>query len=177
MAGIGLAVITAADVLRAPAFRDGRASEAGPASTARNPGPVLAITTPPDASSTLLSRIDPETLAPQAPGFDLGEYHGSWAFSPDRRQLAVGTFLRTGLRFIDPDRLTSIRDVPLPVAAVAVGWISRDRVAVLLQRGGVLLIDANQGTVVRRWRMSYRFPCERRRQAATPNGVIFVVGT
>ena len=89
----------------------------------------------------------------------------------------MGTFARTGLRLIDPETLTSIRDVPLPVAAVAVGWISPDRVAVLLQRGGVLLVDANQGTVVRRWRMSYRVPCERRRQAVTPHGVIFVVST
>lgn len=180
-AAIGLAVITATGVFGSFGCGDGRANGvvggSAPVDRESDSEAVLAITTPPDASSTMLSWVDRETLAPQRPGFDLGEYHGGWAFSPDREQLAVGTFARTGLRIVDPGTLMSNRDVPLPVAAVAVGWISRDRVAVLLQRGGVLLIDANRGTVVRRWRMSYRFPCERRRQAVTRHGVIFVVGT
>lgn len=142
-----------------------------------SPTTVLAITTPPDASSTLLRQVDAETLAPRADALDLGEYHDAWAFSADRRQLAVGTFARTGVRFIDPDALTIKRDVPLPVAAVALGWSSPGRVAVLLQRDGVALVDANKGTIVRRWPLSYRFPCERRRQAVTTHGVVFVVGT
>lgn len=138
-------------------------------------GEVLAITTPRDAGTTMLRRVRADTLAPRPGGVDLGEYHDAWAFSPDGRQLAVGTFGRTGVRFIDPVKLTITRDVPLPVAAVALGWIDPGRVAVLLQRDGVVVVDARRGRIVRRWASSYRLPCERRRQAVTPHGVVFVV--
>ncbi len=39
-----------------------------------------------------------------------------------------------------------------------------------------MLIDAQHGSVMRRWALSYRLPCERRRQAVTRHGVVFVVG-
>src|SRR5688500_4363070 len=65
-------------------------------------GTVLAISTPLDGSTTSLRLLDSRTLAPRPGGFDLGEYHDAWAFSPDRTTLAVGTFARTGLRLIDP---------------------------------------------------------------------------
>jgi hypothetical protein len=99
-ARMGIAVITATGVLGTSAFGDGRASRMVGGSAAPDgesgPGAVLAMITPADASSTQLSRVDPETLAPQPPGFGLGEYHGGWAFSPDREWLAVGTFARLG---------------------------------------------------------------------------------
>lgn len=136
---------------------------------------LLAITTPPDASTTLLRRLDPDTLQPTGATLDLGEYHDAWAFSPDRRTLAVGTFARTGVRLIDHAGLRFIRDIPLPVAAVGVGWVTPRHAAVLLQRGGVVVVDAESGRVARRWRMSYRFPCERDRQATIARGVVFVV--
>ncbi len=103
---------------------------------------ILAITTPPDGGSTVLGRFDADTLAPLEGSFDLGEYHDAWAFSPDRRTLALGTFARTGVRLIDPVSLRLERDVPMPIAAIGVGWVSAERVAVLLQSGGVVLIDA-----------------------------------
>lgn len=139
------------------------------------PAGVLAITTPADGSSTMLRRLDADTLAPLSAGTDLGEYHGAWAFSRDRRVLAVGTFARTGVRLIDPATLAITRDIPLPVAAVALAWVSAQRIAVLLQRGGVVVVDAGRGRIERRWPMRYRLPCGASRQAATPHGVIFAV--
>lgn len=139
---------------------------------------VLAITTPADGSSTtMLQRLDADTLAPVSAGTDLGEYHGAWAFSPDRRVLAVGTFVRTGVRLIDPASLAITRDIPLSVAAVALGWVSPDRIAVLLQRGGVVVVDAGRGRIDRRWPLSYSVPCADARQAVTPHGVVFVVSS
>ena len=136
---------------------------------------VLAITTPADGSTTMLQWLDADTLAPVSAGTDLGEYHGAWAFSRDRRVLAVGTFARTGVRLIDPASLAITSDIPLPVAAVALGWVSRDRIAVLLQRGGVVVVDAGDGRIERRWPLSYSVPCGAARQAVTPHGVVFVI--
>lgn len=136
---------------------------------------VLAITTPADGSTTMLQRLDADTLAAVTAGTDLGEYHGAWAFSRDRRVLAVGTFARTGVRLIDPASLAITRDIPLPVAAVALGWVSAERVAVLLQRGGVVVVDTARGRIERRWQLSYSLPCGAARQAVTPHGVVFVV--
>ena len=136
---------------------------------------ILAISTPLDGSSTELRRLDAATLAPRSHGLDLGEYHDAWALSPDGRTLAVGTFLRTGLRLIDPATVRLDLDVPLPVAAIGVGWLDRERVAVLLQRGGAILVDARRGRILRRWPLRYRPPCQGRRQAVTPYGVVFVV--
>ncbi len=141
---------------------------------------LLAITTPPDASSTVLGWYDADTLAPKPGGVDLGEYHDAWAFSADGRTLAVGTFGRTGVRLIDVRELSGLRitrDVPMPVATVGVAWLRPERIAVLLQRDGVAIVDAAAGRIERRWPLSYRFPCERRRQAVTPYGVVFVVAT
>lgn len=142
---------------------------------AGGPAGVLAITTPADGSTTTLRRLEADTLAPVAAGTALGEYHGAWAYSRDRRVLAVGTFARTGVRLIDPRSLAIKRDIPLPVAAVALGWVSRERIAVLLQRGGVVVVDADRGRVERRWPLSYSVPCGATRQAVTPDGVIFVI--
>jgi hypothetical protein len=155
---------------------------AGCGANAASPDPrvdvtVLAITTPLDASTTVLRRLDADTLAPRPGGFDLGEYHGAWAFAPDRRSLAVGTFARTGLRLIDPVTLRLQRDVPLPVAAIGVGWIDSAHVAVLLQRGGVVLVDAERGRIERRWPLGYGMNCQGRYQAATPHGVVFLVAS
>lgn len=136
---------------------------------------VLAITTPADGSTTMLQRLDADTLAAVSAGTDLGEYHGAWAFSRDRRVLAVGTFARTGVRLIDPASLAITRDIPLPVAAVALGWVSAERVAILLQRGGVVVVDTARGRIERRWPLSYSLPCGAARQAVTPHGVVFVV--
>lgn len=138
---------------------------------------VLAISTPLDGSTTLLRRLDARTLAPRPGGFDLGEYHDAWAFSPDRRTLAVGTFARTGLRLIDPVTLRLQRDVPMPIAAIGVGWIDPARVAVLLQRGGVVLVDAQKGRIQRRWPLEYGWACQGRYQAVTPHGVVFLVAS
>lgn len=138
---------------------------------------ILAISTPLDGSSTVLRRLDADTLAPRPGGFDLGEYHDAWALSPDRRTLAVGTFARTGVRLIDPVTLRLVRDVPMPIAAVGVGWVDPERVAVLLQRGGVVLVDARRGRILRRWPLRYRLPCQGRLQAVTPHGVVFVVAS
>ena len=136
---------------------------------------VLAITTAADGSTSTLQRLDADTLAPLSAGTDLGEYHGAWAFSRDRRVLAVGTFARTGVRLIDPASLATTRDIPLPVAAVALGWVSRERIAVLLQRGGVVVVDTARGRIERRWPLSYSVPCGATRQAVTPHGAIFVI--
>lgn len=155
---------------------------AGCGLSAASPGPsadgsILAISTPLDGSSTVLGRLDADTLAPRPGSFDLGEYHGAWAFSPDRRILALGTFARTGLRLLDPVSLRLVRDVPMPIAAVGVGWVDPDRVAVLLQSGGVVLVDARRGRILRRWPLRYRTPCRGLHQAVTPHGVVFVVAS
>lgn len=138
-------------------------------------GEILAITIPPDASTTHLRRLDADTLTPRGGAVDLGEYHEAWAFSPDGRALAVGTFARTGVRLVDPVALRIVRDVPMPIAAVAVGWVGPDRIAVLLQKGGVVIVEASSGRIERRWPLSYRLPCSGRRAATTPSGVVFVV--
>lgn len=137
---------------------------------------VLAVSTPLDGSTTLLRRLDPRTLAPRTGRSDLGEYHDAWAFSPDHGTLAVGTFARTGLRLIDPLTLRLKRDVPMPIAAIGVGWIDPARVAVLLQRGGVVLVDTQRGRIQQRWRLEYGMTCQAR-QAVTPHGVVFLIAS
>lgn len=125
----------------------------------------------------MLRRLGADTLAPRAGGIDLGEYHDAWTFSPDRLTLAIGTFGRTGVRLVDPAALRVVRDIPMPVAAIGIGWITPERIAVLLQRGGVVIVNARDGRIERRWRLSYRLPCRQRRQATTPHGVVFVVAS
>jgi hypothetical protein len=137
----------------------------------------MAITTPLDRSTTRLGRLDRLTLGPGGDAVDLGEYHEAWAFSPDGQTLAVGTFVRTGVRFVDVAGLRLVRDVPMPIAAVGVGWVAHDRVVALLQKGGVVLVDARDGSIVGRRRLSYAPPCAGRRQATTPSRVVFVVAT
>lgn len=141
----------------------------------RRDGQILAITTPPDGASTRLGWLDRDTLMPRGAGFDLGEYHDAWSFSPDGGTVAVGTFARTGVRLVNVTTLRLIRDIPMPIAAMGVGWLTGDRIAVLLQRGGIIVIDVRDGRVLRRWPLSYRVPCTARRQASTRHGVVFVV--
>jgi len=149
----------------------GKTAQVGP----ERPGEILAITTPLNAATTLLGWRDRDTLAPREGVVDLGEYHDAWAFSPDGDTLAVGTFRRTGVRLVDPKVPRILRDVPTPIAVVAVGWIGPDRVAALLQTGGVVIIDRRAGRVERQWHLSYRRPCGQRRQTTTPHGVVFLV--
>lgn len=138
---------------------------------------ILAISTPPDGSTTRLDRFDPDTLVARADGVDLGEYHDAWAFSPDRRTLAVGTFVRTGVRLIDVKTLRVVRDIPMPIAVEGVAWLTPNRLAVLLQRGGVLVVSARTGRIERRRSLSYRPSCQVQRQASTRHGAFFVVAT
>jgi len=139
---------------------------------------ILAITTPPDGSTTRLDRFDPDTLVARAGGLDLGEYHDAWAFSPDRRTLAVGTFARTGVRLIDVKTLRVVRDIPMPIAVEGVAWLTSNRLAVLLQRGGVLVVSARTGRIERRRSLSHYGPsCQVERQASTRHGAFFVVTT
>lgn len=126
----------------------------------------------------MLRRLDADTLAPRPGGrFTLGEYHDAWAFSPDRRILAFGTYRRTGLRLVDPVTLRPVRDVPMPIAAIGLGWVDPERVAVLLQSGGVVLVDARRGQILRRWPFEYQLPCEGLRQTVTPHGVVFAIAS
>jgi len=82
--------------------------------------------------SRTLARLDPLSLKPLAPRLRLGEYHDTWSFSPDRSRLAlgmggVGRICGAGICIVDLASMRIIEHVEAPIAAEAVGWVSRRR--------------------------------------------------
>jgi hypothetical protein len=118
----------------------------------------------PDAT---LARLDPRTLQPQRPQIVLGEYHSAWSFAPDGAQLAlaisspgeegipvVGERGRIGIRIIDVQRMTVVRDISTGVAAEALGWLAPRRLAALLQSGELVVLDPATGAILRHRQVS-----------------------
>jgi hypothetical protein len=79
-----------AAALAAPAC--GGASNAEPPEPVRTP--PLGVVTEYDATwnpRTFLTGLDPASLRPRGPRVRVPEYHSTWSFSPDGREVAVGT--------------------------------------------------------------------------------------
>jgi hypothetical protein len=138
------------------------ATEAGPARAAKVL-PVLGISY--GTSRGTLAWFDPTTLR-MLPGrkANLGSHFGSWAFSGDRRSLAVGSCegpgARTpGIRFVDAHRMRVRGDVPLARyrrgCASALTWLRSERLLAVVSTGAsgvseVVLVDARTRRVLRR---------------------------
>jgi hypothetical protein len=89
-----------------------------------------------------LARVDATTLKVQ-PGrrVALGRNTGAWAFSPDRRKLAIGVDRALGVRIVDVRAMRRIADVETRNGDVlALAWLTPRRV-VGLDRAGVFVID------------------------------------
>jgi hypothetical protein len=129
------------------------AARAAPASTA----PVLGIERR-SGGITWLSRYDPVSLkAVTAKRLRLAGHGGSWAFSPDRRSLAIGSGQKPSIRIVDPTSLRLRGDVLLADPAGAVSWVTwlrADRLLAIVNRGSsgvyVVAVDPRSRRVLHR---------------------------
>jgi len=129
--------------------------------------------------SRTLARLDPLSLKPLAPRLRLGEYHDTWSFSPDRSRLAlgmggVGRICGAGICIVDLASMRIIEHVEAPIAAEAVGWVSRRRVVAVLQSGQVVVADPVTGKTRRRRHL--RVATFGPPSAATPDGFAVLLG-
>jgi hypothetical protein len=114
--------------------------------------PPLAIVTAQSGGSSVLARLDPLTLRPRDPTLRLGEYHGSWSFSPNGKRLVVGTSAGgpaegRGIHIVDVASVRELGTIQVPIAVEALAWLSRRRIAGALQ-GDVFVADPVLGRVV-----------------------------
>jgi hypothetical protein len=101
---------------------------------------------------TVLSRVDPLTLAPRGPRIEFPEYHGSWSYSPGGRRLVLGTSAGgpaagRGMHIIDVATLRELSTIQAPSAVEALAWLTRRRIAGAWQ-GGVFVADPVLGRVL-----------------------------
>ncbi len=112
-----------------------------------------------------LARLDPTSLQPREPVVEIGEYHYTWSFSPDRSQLAVGISApgvagRIGIRVVDVRQMRVVRDVETGIAAEALAWLTPTRLVAVTQAGDALLVDPPSGQVLRRSSLLVPSPCD-----------------
>jgi hypothetical protein len=168
-----LAVLTSAIGLGLSA---GGAAWSGADSTAASAGasaraPLLGVLFPEPHRSTLsvLARFDPLTLDPVSPRVEIGEYHGAWSLSPDRRRLALGISsgvstlspprpirARVGIIIVDLETMKIVEEVVTGGFADALAWLTPRRLVASAGGGGVL-VDPETGKIVRR-RLGLRRP-------------------
>jgi hypothetical protein len=111
---------------------------------------LLGIVSPWSGFGTIVAPVDRRSLEPGVPWAELGEYHDAWAVSPDRRMIAFGISApgengRIGIRVIDRSTLQSVTDIETGIAAEALGWLERDRLAGFLQSGEAVVVDPGSG--------------------------------
>jgi hypothetical protein len=108
-----------------------RAAAAAPGPTGPD-GPVLGVV---GGKPAELVRLDPLTLEP-LPGRRVALPYGisGWAWSPDRRLLALGGFDDDVVHVVDPARMRLVRKVRFGIVARApqqVAWLGPRRLAVV----------------------------------------------
>lgn len=155
--------------------------KAAPAAPAR---PLLVLTKSPK-SGVVLERVDPLSLERLSPYVPVGEYHDAWSLSPDGSHLALGVSSgqslllpssplrgRIGIYIVDLQAMELVREVQTGIAAGALGWLAPSRLVAALLRGGTVLVDPLEGTILRRWH-GFSSPDA---SARTPNGLVMVFG-
>ncbi|MGH9793341.1 MAG: hypothetical protein ACRD5G_01085 [Candidatus Acidiferrales bacterium] len=135
-----------------------------------------------EGRGAVLVRLDPLTLHTLGRQVDVGEYHSTWSFSPDASQLALGISApgdagRLGIQIIDVKRMETVGRVATGIAAEIVAWLTPDRIVASLQGGGIVLVDAASGEIVRRWPQPFLLPVtgQPKPVAYTRNGAVFLL--
>lgn len=148
---------------------------------AQNADPLLGITWV-EGRGAVLVQLDPVSLQPVGRQVEVGEYHWTWSFSPDRSRLALGFSApgetgRLGIQIIDIERMETIGRVATGIAAEMVAWLTPDRIVASLQGGGIVLVDAASGEIVRRWPLPFLPPVTGppKPGAHTRNGAVFLL--
>jgi hypothetical protein len=104
--------------------------------------------------SGTLARLDPLTLKPHETRLKLGEFHETWSYSPDRSRVALGMgspgapTCGAGICIVDLASMRVVEDIDAPIAAEAVGWVSRRQVVAVLQSGEVIVADPETGATL-----------------------------
>jgi hypothetical protein len=148
--------------------------------SARGQGGNLPSRSPVGVVSRTLARLDPLTLTPREPRLELGEFHETWSFSPDRSRVALGMgspsvpTCGAGICIVDLASMRIVEDIDGSVAAEAVGWVSPRRVVAILQSGEVLVGDPETGETLPGHDLSAQVLAPT--SAATPNGFAVVLG-
>lgn len=110
----------------------------------------LAVTGVQSGGPEVLARLDPLTLAPRGPTFDLPEFHDSWSFSPDGRRVALGTSaggpaMGIGIHILDVRSLRQVRGIRVPIAVEGLAWLGPRRLVGALQGETVFVADPVAG--------------------------------
>lgn len=131
----------------------------------------------PGYGNSIVARYDPLTLGRSGPRVRLGGNASSWAWSPQRRYLAVASYpQRLTIVEVSAMRVVArVRLAPGGASVRAVTW-ARDRVLAVVEtpRGAlVTAVDPLDGRVVRRTRLSRPFASEFGR---LPDGLVFLLG-
>jgi hypothetical protein len=157
----------------------GAAITAGAAYGARAP---LAAVTAQSGGSTVIARLDPNTLAPRDPKLVLGEYHQTWSFSPRGDSLALGTSAGgpangLGIHIVDVATLAELPGITVPIAVEALAWLRPRRIAGELQGNTVFLADPVTGKIVSKRRVRAGSDCAIHPPAvATRRALVMLMG-
>lgn len=156
------------------------AGGAGAPAAGSEPSPLYALRTTP--ATTMLLRLDRETLAPAAAGVRLDSFGTAWSVNAARSRLVAGsretpTMGRpAGLRFVDlrAGRVEGTVRMPGELGrVVATAWVGRSVLAVVVRsRGlGVIAVDPE----ARRVRASQRLDARLVRGERSPQGLVLLL--
>ena len=154
----------------------GRCSRAACRTGASSPT-VLGLVYTPGYGNSIAARYDPVTLERSGPRVRLGGNASSWAWSPQRRYLAVATYPQrlTVLEAATMRVVSRVRLAPGGGVTHAVTW-TRDRVLAVVEApsGAVVTsVDPLAGRVVRTTRLTRPFGYQLDR---LPDGLVFLLG-
>jgi hypothetical protein len=104
---------------------------------------------------SVVSRLDPLTLAPRGPSVELEEYHGGWSFSPDGRRIAFGKSpaggnSRDGIRVVDVAQVKLVATVRTDIFVGPLAWLAPHSLVGLLAGNRPALFDPSTGGIVER---------------------------
>lgn len=96
----------------------------------------------------IATRVSPRRLAPRGPRVVLGEYHDTYAYSPDRASVAFGISApgktdRIGVRIVNGNPLAQATDIETGIYAAGLAWPEPNRLIALLGVGGVVCTTPN----------------------------------
>jgi hypothetical protein len=155
--GAGISVVLVCVGLWLVPGGDGAAEPAGAAEqaqAARAPTRApLASVGAPGSEGVFFARVDPLTLAPREPKWDLREYHDSYSFSPDGSQIAFGKGgpdLGVSVMIVDAARFELVGGVQTGIAVEALAWLAPRRLVGMHQGGAVFAADPATGAILRR---------------------------
>ncbi|HEX8085341.1 MAG TPA: hypothetical protein VF529_13700 [Solirubrobacteraceae bacterium] len=127
-----------------------------PAGDGRERSPLVGVVThyePDGRYESFLTRLDGASLRPVGPRADVPELHATWSYSPDGRQVAVGTGGQgLGIHVYDVERMRLVRAIRTGIAAEALGWLEPRRLVAALQSGEIVVTDPRSGRVITRHR-------------------------